>query len=250
MDYRSIVEEAEWLVSVPVTQISQAQAQRLGQILQRLRGALNLLAYEDIPRRPTIQEHVTYERFRAVYLRTPEFLRPVQNANNIGTPELTEVFAELQARLNAGPASERSVRRMREDATLGLMRDAPLYSRDYDEEDNVERRVAITGLLTHLNTGNLPADERNCNICREEFTHLDADGEPHLPVQIPCGHIFGEGCVAKWFLVPSSNYCPLCNANYTLDLLGEMPFIPDMQFYDSEEESDEGKDIWRHCSTI
>jgi hypothetical protein len=37
----------------------------------------------------------------------------------------------------------------------------------------------------------------------------------HLPVRLPCGHMFSETCIAKW-LGGDTRTCPSCRANFRL----------------------------------
>ena len=50
-----------------------------------------------------------------------------------------------------------------------------------------------------------------CHICHEPFL---SGSHPERPVTLPCGHIFGEGCILKWVSpLPDhrgKNSCPLC----------------------------------------
>ena len=48
-----------------------------------------------------------------------------------------------------------------------------------------------------------------CGICLNKF----ADSNPHSPVQIPCGHIFGRSCLINWTnntTQANHNKCPIC----------------------------------------
>lgn len=50
-----------------------------------------------------------------------------------------------------------------------------------------------------------------CHICHEPFI---SGNNPERPIALPCGHIFGEGCILKWVSPLSKNgiknNCPLC----------------------------------------
>lgn len=48
-----------------------------------------------------------------------------------------------------------------------------------------------------------------CYICFQPFGSTDPlHGGSEVPVQLPCGHVFGEVCITIW--THSSNSCPLC----------------------------------------
>ncbi|KAK9249252.1 hypothetical protein V1506DRAFT_503156 [Lipomyces tetrasporus] len=47
-----------------------------------------------------------------------------------------------------------------------------------------------------------PASEQN----QESRPHSDAS--EHIPIEMPCGHIFGKNCLKEWLM--SSTTCPLC----------------------------------------
>jgi hypothetical protein len=55
----------------------------------------------------------------------------------------------------------------------------------------------------------LDPTERSCCICLQPFgsTALTECGS-EVPCQLPCGHIFGEVCIASWTQIDNS--CPLC----------------------------------------
>ncbi|XP_044474976.1 uncharacterized protein LOC123202887 [Mangifera indica] len=46
---------------------------------------------------------------------------------------------------------------------------------------------------------------RDCTICSEKFCANDGLNQI---VQMPCGHVYHEGCIIKWLEI--SNMCPLC----------------------------------------
>lgn len=55
----------------------------------------------------------------------------------------------------------------------------------------------------------LDPEEWSCCICYQPFRHTTSsqDGS-EIPLQLPCGHIFGEACILSWTL--ANNSCPLC----------------------------------------
>ncbi|KAJ8109529.1 hypothetical protein OPT61_g7394 [Boeremia exigua] len=64
-------------------------------------------------------------------------------------------------------------------------------------------------VLSPVKTDALDPKERPCCICLQPFgsAGLDQSGS-EAPIQLPCGHIFGEVCISSWTLAHDS--CPLC----------------------------------------
>lgn len=64
-------------------------------------------------------------------------------------------------------------------------------------------------VLVPVKADALEPDERSCCICLQPFgsATLTQSGS-EAAVQLPCGHVFGEVCMASWALV--NNSCPLC----------------------------------------
>ena len=64
-------------------------------------------------------------------------------------------------------------------------------------------------VLRPVNADALDPKERTCCICFQPFSAtLSSQGGPETPVQLRCGHVFGEVCILTWTL--ASNSCPLC----------------------------------------
>lgn len=72
-------------------------------------------------------------------------------------------------------------------------------------------RARFLRSLPTLNTANLANDDRDCAICQEAYR---VGAEPENAVQLPCGHILGAGCIARWVSVSDGhrNTCPMCRA--------------------------------------
>lgn len=64
--------------------------------------------------------------------------------------------------------------------------------------------------LQHTQSTELQATAE-CHICQEPFL---SGSHPERAVKLPCGHIFGEGCILKWISRLSQSgikiKCPLC----------------------------------------
>jgi hypothetical protein len=59
----------------------------------------------------------------------------------------------------------------------------------------------------------LPVDENGnleCTICAEVIGARRDDGTSESPVELPCGHTFGNRCIQKWR--DQNNSCPVCRA--------------------------------------
>lgn len=64
-------------------------------------------------------------------------------------------------------------------------------------------------VLAPVNTNALDPKERSCCICLQPFGPIAlTQGGSEAPVQLPCGHVFGEVCISSWIL--DNNSCPLC----------------------------------------
>lgn len=58
----------------------------------------------------------------------------------------------------------------------------------------------------------LPESSQICHICQEDFDDPDAEGaeKAEVPVKLPCNHIMGSECLARW--CDGHNSCPMCRA--------------------------------------
>jgi hypothetical protein len=64
-------------------------------------------------------------------------------------------------------------------------------------------------VLAPVRADALDPNDRACYICFQPFGSTGSlYGESEVPVQLPCGHVFGEVCISIW--THSSNSCPLC----------------------------------------
>ena len=78
--------------------------------------------------------------------------------------------------------------------------------------------------LPKVSTSDLPADSMTCTICSDEYgTASGIDKKAEHPVRLPCSHIVGAECIAKW-LTERSNSCPYCRHEFFPRLSGEEGF--------------------------
>jgi len=64
-------------------------------------------------------------------------------------------------------------------------------------------------VLAPVRTDALDRNDRACYICFQPFGSTDSlYGGSEKPVQLPCGHVYGDVCISIW--THSSNSCPLC----------------------------------------
>jgi len=50
--------------------------------------------------------------------------------------------------------------------------------------------------------------EKDCAVCKDQFTVTTEDPDEQVVVELPCKHIFHEGCIIPW--LKSSGTCPVC----------------------------------------
>lgn len=64
-------------------------------------------------------------------------------------------------------------------------------------------------VLSPVSEHALDPSEEACCICFEPLSSTQlSHGWSEMPVQLPCGHVFGEACILRWTLTNGS--CPLC----------------------------------------
>lgn len=68
--------------------------------------------------------------------------------------------------------------------------------------------------LPKVSISDLPADRKTCIICTDEYnTAPETDKPAEQPVRLPCLHVVGANCIAKW-LMERSNSCPYCRREF------------------------------------
>ena len=54
---------------------------------------------------------------------------------------------------------------------------------------------------------------QECAICLVEYGLTDPqEASSHMPVRLPCGHVFRADCLARWLMDRMGNGCPMCRA--------------------------------------
>ena len=107
---------------------------------------------------------------------------------------LDQIITQLMENSNANrpvPASEEVID--------NLKRDILLEECEFSSLNELE--------LTHTI---LAADtlEKDCAICKEQFSLKTEDPDELMVVTLPCQHIFHEPCITPW--LKSSGTCPVC----------------------------------------
>ncbi|CAF9931635.1 MAG: E3 ubiquitin-protein ligase hrd1 [Alectoria fallacina] len=81
---------------------------------------------------------------------------------------------------------------------------------DDDDDDDVPASLPRAGTrfvdkLPDISLSDIPKDSRSCNICMDPYGSTE---NPENPVRLPCGHVIGRSCIARW--LTTNNSCPLC----------------------------------------
>jgi hypothetical protein len=53
-----------------------------------------------------------------------------------------------------------------------------------------------------------PEDAQRCCICFDAYCTSTRDDGAEVPIQLPCGHVFGGTCITRWMQTKTT--CPLC----------------------------------------
>ena len=61
--------------------------------------------------------------------------------------------------------------------------------------------------LPVVDTATLDEDEQHCKICCSKY-YTSQGSIAEGPVELPCKHVFGEGCLKTW--LSTHNSCPIC----------------------------------------
>ncbi|CAG8961230.1 hypothetical protein HYFRA_00013286 [Hymenoscyphus fraxineus] len=86
----------------------------------------------------------------------------------------------------------------------------------------MRRIAAIVRLLTRVDINELTEDEESCPSCVLPYLGQDGAEPGNNPegfalccaIRLPCGHIWGDGCIERWF-ASGHNTCPMCRRNYS-----------------------------------
>lgn len=72
-----------------------------------------------------------------------------------------------------------------------------------------------------------PDEPQRCCICLDPYYTSTGDEYAEVPLQLPCGHVFGDACIAEW--MQTKRTCPLCR----------------FEFFDIEfDHNDDEYDLW------
>jgi hypothetical protein len=84
--------------------------------------------------------------------------------------------------------------------------------------DNEQCRLdAIAALVTPVPLETLLIHNRQCDICHEVLGIAFTNREAELPVKLPCGHVYGSGCLNLWLLENS------CCGHFRVDYSQRLP---------------------------
>lgn len=59
-----------------------------------------------------------------------------------------------------------------------------------------------------------------CSICRETLGEPNYDGEIETAHVLPCSHIFGSACIARWLDASPHHDCPTCRRSMIYKICG------------------------------
>lgn len=83
----------------------------------------------------------------------------------------------------------------------------------------------IARTFLHRTEGRKPI----CALCYETPLDLLLPGDPAkdtdiAPIQLPCGHFFGQQCLDSWFRASPLPECPVCKRSLTCDTCGSVKY--------------------------
>lgn len=81
--------------------------------------------------------------------------------------------------------------------------DKNMFELEWDEayagtRNDVWKAIRFFNELKVVSLKELEPEDRTCLICREPYEDPEDGNIIHIPVRLPCSHIFGKGCLAKW----------------------------------------------------
>ncbi|MCJ1466244.1 hypothetical protein MMC07_004863 [Pseudocyphellaria aurata] len=81
----------------------------------------------------------------------------------------------------------------------------------YAETDfDVWQAIRTFNELEVVNLSEIDPEDRTCSICMQPYEDPENGGVLHIPVRLPCAHVFGKECLAQWLT-------PLGAWKYTMD---------------------------------
>ena len=76
----------------------------------------------------------------------------------------------------------------------------------------------INRVLRPVDISSLPADNRDCSICKVPYGETDGNIPAENPVEVPCNavikHVFGNSCILHW--LRDNSTCPLDRTHITM----------------------------------
>jgi len=122
---------------------------------------------------------------------------------------LVDQIRLLRERLAADPIMDLAIRDLLSNITARYSQwrsEWELHGRGNSANRPLELYASLSVLLVPLE--NLPPDEHQCSICREDYGTCHEGKKPELPARTLCGHVFGFDCLRLWLADHAS--CPLC----------------------------------------
>jgi len=120
-----------------------------------------------------------------------------------------------------GPEEQSNEALVKNVASFSFARDDFLWWQRKHERIAQRKKAAVASLLTPLPLEELPATERDCDICQNPFDPV-MDGETtesDSPAMLPCGHRFGSSCIFSWLMDHfSTPTCPMCRRGFSPEL--------------------------------
>lgn len=186
------------------------------------------LAYSSIVDGMKTQKGITLEKFNSFAVR---------DSNTLVDKNCSICFDEFQGLSLTDNIKKRS----RDDLLDDVKRrkqESPVPS-----ENSVPTNASIPASTpASTSTSSLPSSHsrfsRDSNLQPQYLAEVQTNFL-HVPIEIPCGHVFGKSCLCEWFKEHSS--CPLCRSSVTATDKAE-PTNPELENNETNaEENSEGQ---------
>ena len=63
---------------------------------------------------------------------------------------------------------------------------------------DVWQAIRFLNELEGVNVAELEPEDRTCSICVQPYEDPEDGDIIHAPVRLPCSHVFGKVCLARW----------------------------------------------------